>query len=65
MDPSGTETYIVLPQMFPEAAGLSSGAFVTCSADDTIRLWQMEDRTQTHVRPQNILSSVSCSFGSG
>lgn len=48
--------------MFPDVpgelgAGLSSGAFLSCSADNTIRLWHMNDWTQTHA--QNILSSVS------
>ncbi|XP_037541969.1 mitogen-activated protein kinase-binding protein 1-like [Nematolebias whitei] len=48
-------------EMFPDvpvesAAGLSSGAFLTCSADNTIRMWHMEDSTQTRVGCQNILS---------
>ncbi|XP_034756679.1 mitogen-activated protein kinase-binding protein 1-like [Etheostoma cragini] len=47
--------------MFPDvpgkfSAGLSSGAFLTCSADNTIRLWRMDDWT-TRVHSQNILSS--------
>ncbi|XP_029966677.1 mitogen-activated protein kinase-binding protein 1-like [Salarias fasciatus] len=47
-------------EMFPDVpgdslAGVSSGAFLTCSADNTIRLWRTSDWTQTH--PQNILSS--------
>ncbi|XP_067429482.1 mitogen-activated protein kinase-binding protein 1-like isoform X2 [Thunnus thynnus] len=46
-------------EMFPDVpgdmgAGLSSGAFLTSSADNTIRLWHMEE---THVHSQNILSS--------
>ncbi|KAM6915111.1 mitogen-activated protein kinase-binding protein 1-like [Xenentodon cancila] len=46
-------------EMFPDVpaelvAGLSAGAFLTCSADNTIRLWRTEDGTQTH--PLNILS---------
>ncbi|XP_051265541.1 mitogen-activated protein kinase-binding protein 1-like isoform X3 [Dicentrarchus labrax] len=45
-------------EMFPDVpgelgAGLSSGAFLTCSADNTIRLWHMNDWTHS----QNILSS--------
>ncbi|KAM7395686.1 hypothetical protein PAMA_007112 [Pampus argenteus] len=49
-------------EMFPDVpgemgCGLSSGAFITCSADNTIRLWHMDDWTQTHVHSQNILSS--------
>nr|XP_043904300.1 mitogen-activated protein kinase-binding protein 1 isoform X2 [Solea senegalensis] len=45
-------------EVFPDvpaemAAGLSSGAFLTCSADNTIRLWRMEDRPET----PNVLSS--------
>ncbi|XP_029281921.1 LOW QUALITY PROTEIN: mitogen-activated protein kinase-binding protein 1-like [Cottoperca gobio] len=49
-------------EMFPDvpgefAAGLSSGAFLSCSADNTIRLWRMSDGTQTLVHSQNILSS--------
>ncbi|XP_035472971.2 mitogen-activated protein kinase-binding protein 1-like isoform X1 [Scophthalmus maximus] len=40
-----------------EAAGLSSGTFISCSADNTIRLWHMEDWSQTRVHFQNILSS--------
>ncbi|XP_028253713.1 mitogen-activated protein kinase-binding protein 1-like [Parambassis ranga] len=49
-------------EMFPDVpgepdAGLSSGAFLTCSADNTIRMWRMDDWTQTRVHPQNILSS--------
>ncbi|XP_054871641.1 mitogen-activated protein kinase-binding protein 1-like isoform X2 [Amphiprion ocellaris] len=46
-------------EMFPdvpgELAGLSSGSFLTCSADNTIRLWRTSDGTQT--QSQNILSS--------
>lgn len=50
--------------MFPDVPGepdadLSSGAFLTCSADNTIRMWRIDDWTQTRVQPQNILSSVS------
>ncbi|XP_059212335.1 mitogen-activated protein kinase-binding protein 1-like [Centropristis striata] len=46
-------------EMFPDVpgecdAGLSSGAFLSCSADNTIRLWRMNDSTHTH--SQNILS---------
>lgn len=53
---------LVGPQVFPEAAGdmdagLSSGAFISCSADNTIRLWHIDEQTQTC--SQNILSSVS------
>ncbi|XP_047429397.1 mitogen-activated protein kinase-binding protein 1-like [Mugil cephalus] len=49
-------------EMFPDipggsVAGLSSGAFLTCSADNTIRMWRTEDWTQTRVHSQNILSS--------
>ncbi|XP_044026188.1 mitogen-activated protein kinase-binding protein 1-like isoform X2 [Siniperca chuatsi] len=49
-------------EMFPDipgelGAGLSSGAFLSCSADNTIRLWRMNDWTQTRVHSQNILSS--------
>ncbi|KAK2856450.1 hypothetical protein Q5P01_005185 [Channa striata] len=49
-------------EMFPDAPGdmdtsFSSGAFISCSADNTIRLWCIEDWTQTHVYSQNILSS--------
>ncbi|XP_070781678.1 mitogen-activated protein kinase-binding protein 1-like [Enoplosus armatus] len=49
-------------EMFPDVPGelgadLSSGAFLSCSADNTIRLWRMNDWTQTHVHSQNILSS--------
>lgn len=46
--------------MFPElpdkaGSGLSSGMFLSCSADNTIRLWHMDEWT----RSQNILSTVS------
>lgn len=56
--------YLILHQMFPDVsgemgAGLSSGGFLTCSADNTIRLWQMENWAQTHNHSQNILSNVS------
>ncbi|CAJ1077415.1 mitogen-activated protein kinase-binding protein 1-like isoform X2 [Xyrichtys novacula] len=45
-------------EMFPDVpgefgAGLTSGAFLSCSADNTIRLWRTDDWTQF----QNILSS--------
>ncbi|XP_013885738.1 mitogen-activated protein kinase-binding protein 1 [Austrofundulus limnaeus] len=48
-------------ELFPDvpeesAAGLSSGSFLTCSADNTIRMWHMEDPTQRRVQSQNILS---------
>ncbi|XP_031166391.1 mitogen-activated protein kinase-binding protein 1-like isoform X2 [Sander lucioperca] len=48
-------------EMFPDVPGefgacLSSGAFLSCSADNTIRLWRMDDWT-TRVHSQNILSS--------
>ncbi|KAM9840285.1 mitogen-activated protein kinase-binding protein 1 [Aulostomus maculatus] len=47
-------------EMFPDVpgemgAGLSCGAFLSCSADNTIRLWHMED--WTHVHSRNIISS--------
>uniref|UniRef100_A0AAX7SIN5 Mitogen-activated protein kinase binding protein 1 n=1 Tax=Astatotilapia calliptera TaxID=8154 RepID=A0AAX7SIN5_ASTCA len=38
------------------ASGLSSGAFLTSSADNTVRVWRMDDWTQTH--SPNILSQV-------
>ncbi|XP_071334910.1 mitogen-activated protein kinase-binding protein 1-like isoform X2 [Trachinotus anak] len=49
-------------ELFPDVpgelgAGLSSGAFFSCSADNTIRLWRMEGWSQSHVHFQNILSS--------
>ncbi|XP_074471852.1 mitogen-activated protein kinase-binding protein 1-like isoform X1 [Sebastes fasciatus] len=49
-------------EMFPDVpgefgAGLSSGAFLSCSSDNTIRLWRVNDWTQTPVHSQNILSS--------
>ncbi|XP_068564393.1 mitogen-activated protein kinase-binding protein 1-like [Cebidichthys violaceus] len=49
-------------EMFPDVpgefgAGLSSGAFLSCSSDNTIRLWRIDDRTHTHFHSQNILSS--------
>ncbi|XP_041832683.1 mitogen-activated protein kinase-binding protein 1-like [Melanotaenia boesemani] len=49
-------------EVFPDVpgefvAGLSSGTFLTCSADNTIRLWCTDDWTQIHVHPQNILSN--------
>ncbi|XP_073349163.1 mitogen-activated protein kinase-binding protein 1-like [Pagrus major] len=45
-------------EMFPDVpgelgAGLSSGAFLSCSADNTIRLWRTDDWTHS----RNILSS--------
>nr|XP_019947162.1 PREDICTED: mitogen-activated protein kinase-binding protein 1 [Paralichthys olivaceus] len=47
-------------EVFPDvpgemSAGLSSGAFLSCSADNTIRLWRIDDCSQT-VHFQNILS---------
>lgn len=53
---------LTTPQVFPDvpeevASGLSSGAFLTSSADNTVRVWRMDDWTQTH--PPNILSQVS------
>ncbi|XP_069572308.1 mitogen-activated protein kinase-binding protein 1-like [Brachyistius frenatus] len=49
-------------EMFPDVpgesvAGLSSGVFLTCSADNTMRLWRMDDWTQAHAHSPNILSS--------
>lgn len=46
--------------MFPElpdevGSGLSSGVFLSCSADNTIRVWRMDEWT----RSQNLLSIVS------
>lgn len=46
--------------MFPElpdkvGSGSASGVFLSCSADNTIRLWHMDEWT----RSQNILSTVS------
>ncbi|XP_062266679.1 mitogen-activated protein kinase-binding protein 1-like [Platichthys flesus] len=48
-------------EIFPDvpgevAAGLSSGAFLSCSADNTIRLWRIDDWSQTRAHFQNILS---------
>ncbi|XP_056261506.1 mitogen-activated protein kinase-binding protein 1-like isoform X2 [Seriola aureovittata] len=49
-------------EVFPDVpgelgAGLSSGVFLSCSADNTIRLWRMDDWSQTRVHFQNILCS--------
>ncbi|KAM8832217.1 mitogen-activated protein kinase-binding protein 1-like isoform 2-T2 [Spinachia spinachia] len=49
-------------EMFPDVSeafggGLSTGAFLSCSADNTIRLWRPDDGTQAPLRPHNILSS--------
>lgn len=46
--------------MFPDlpdkvGSGSSSCVFLSCSADNTIRLWHMDEST----RSQNILSTVS------
>ncbi|KAK6295478.1 hypothetical protein J4Q44_G00347040 [Coregonus suidteri] len=43
-------------QMVPEApeSGLSSGEFLSCSADNTVRLWTTERQGHTHT--QNVLS---------
>eukprot|EP00063_Salmo_salar_P025390 XP_014000225.1 PREDICTED: mitogen-activated protein kinase-binding protein 1-like isoform X4 [Salmo salar] len=43
-------------QMVPEVpeSGLSSGEFLSCSADNTVRLWSTERQGHTH--PQNVLS---------
>lgn len=54
--------FVTTPQVFPDvpeevASGLSSGAFLTCSADNTVRVWRMDDWTQNH--SPNILSQVS------
>lgn len=38
---------------------MSTGAFLSCSADNTIRLWRSDDRTRAPFRSRNILSSVS------
>ncbi|XP_068433202.1 mitogen-activated protein kinase-binding protein 1-like [Clinocottus analis] len=48
-------------EMFPDVpgefvAGLSPGAFLTCSADNTVRLWRVDDRAPTCVPSQNVLS---------
>ncbi|XP_028295343.1 mitogen-activated protein kinase-binding protein 1-like isoform X2 [Gouania willdenowi] len=42
-------------EMFPDVPGNLSGAFLTCSADNTVRLWRIQDWAQ--VNSQNILSS--------
>uniref|UniRef100_UPI003AAF42A3 mitogen-activated protein kinase-binding protein 1-like n=1 Tax=Centroberyx gerrardi TaxID=166262 RepID=UPI003AAF42A3 len=49
-------------QTFPEVpggsdAGLSSGVFLSCSADNTIRLWCMDGWMQTQIHTQNVLSN--------
>ncbi|XP_040016095.2 mitogen-activated protein kinase-binding protein 1-like isoform X2 [Gasterosteus aculeatus] len=47
-------------EMFPDVpgeSGLSTGAFLSCSADNTIRLWRSDDRTRAPFRSRNILSS--------
>ncbi|XP_034143857.1 mitogen-activated protein kinase-binding protein 1 isoform X2 [Esox lucius] len=46
-------------QMFPEVlelpeSGLSSGVFLSCSADNTIRLWSTDGQRHYHI--QNVLS---------
>uniref|UniRef100_A0A8C6LP75 Mitogen-activated protein kinase binding protein 1 n=1 Tax=Nothobranchius furzeri TaxID=105023 RepID=A0A8C6LP75_NOTFU len=51
-------------EMFPDVsgesvAGLSSGVFLTCSADNTIRMWCVEHPTQHHVYSQNHLSNAA------
>lgn len=48
--------------MFPDVSGqpgLCSGAFLSCSADNTIKVWRMEDSPQTPFWSPNILSTVS------
>ncbi|KAM3842569.1 LOW QUALITY PROTEIN: mitogen-activated protein kinase-binding protein 1-like [Diretmus argenteus] len=47
-------------QMYPEVpggsdTGLSSGVFLSCSADNTIRLWCMDGWTQTRVHTHSVL----------
>ncbi|KAL6095585.1 mapkbp1 [Pungitius sinensis] len=49
-------------EMFPDVpgefgAGLSTGAFLSCSADNTIRLWRVDDGTRAPFRSHNVLSS--------
>uniref|UniRef100_A0A3P8UIG2 Mitogen-activated protein kinase-binding protein 1-like n=1 Tax=Cynoglossus semilaevis TaxID=244447 RepID=A0A3P8UIG2_CYNSE len=48
-------------EVFPDVpgemeSGLSSGTFLSCSADDTIRFWHIEDCLQPRVHFQNVLS---------
>ncbi|KAM4633751.1 mitogen-activated protein kinase-binding protein 1-like [Polymixia lowei] len=49
-------------QMFPEVpggshSGLSSGGFLSCSSDNTIRLWCMERQGRAQVHTHNVLSN--------
>ncbi|XP_024146352.1 mitogen-activated protein kinase-binding protein 1 isoform X1 [Oryzias melastigma] len=44
------------PSGLSDLSGSSSGGFLTCSADGTVRLWCTEERTQTHKNSQNFLS---------
>ncbi|XP_053744246.1 mitogen-activated protein kinase-binding protein 1-like [Synchiropus splendidus] len=48
-------------EMFPDvpgqpAASLSAGSFISCSADNTIRVWNMEGWSPVHIPPRNVLS---------
>ncbi|XP_061785028.1 mitogen-activated protein kinase-binding protein 1-like isoform X2 [Nerophis lumbriciformis] len=45
----------MVPDVPETAAGLSPAAFLSCSSDNTIRLWHVDDRA--HIRSRNILSS--------
>ncbi|XP_061757032.1 mitogen-activated protein kinase-binding protein 1-like isoform X3 [Nerophis ophidion] len=45
----------MVPDVPETAADLSPAAFLSCSSDNTIRLWHVDDRT--HIRSRNILSS--------
>lgn len=56
----------LVAQMFPDApgdtgAGLSTGAFISCSADNTIRAWHSEEQTPISLHPPDALSRVSFS----
>ncbi len=53
-----------VPQVYPSLDGsqrvLPDGTFVTCSSDDTIRLWNLDPHMTTDtVYKRNIYSNVS------
>lgn len=55
--------------MFPElpdkvGSRLSSGSFLSCSADNTIRLWNVDEWTQSHNVPSAVSLALKMHSGS-
>ena len=53
----GLQVYPVLDDSYKSS--LPADSFITCSSDDTIRIWNIDSHMSTDVMKRNIYSNVS------